>query len=157
MALQRVTAGRAAAVITLALSLAVVFEGNSPKAYMDRLPANPTPTACAGHTGPDVHVGATYSQAQCDTWARADMATANATVHRCILAPMKPFQEAALTDAVYNVGPAIVCGSTLQRYANAGQWSAACQQLTRWVYAGGKELLGLVRRRHAERDMCEGH
>ncbi|GGA05699.1 lysozyme [Dyella caseinilytica] len=161
------TAKVSAAVLALTLGIVLSFEGNPPKAYMDRLPLNPTPTACMGHTGADVRVGVAYSAAQCEQWAREDIAIANATVHRCITAPMTANQEAALTDFAYNVGPGVkgvkdgLCtlrdGSApkIRQYANAGQWSAACQQITRWVYAGGKELPGLVRRRHAERELCE--
>jgi hypothetical protein len=32
----------------------------------------------------------------------------------------------------------------------------ACAELSRWTYAGGKQLPGLVRRRAAERQLCEG-
>ena len=85
------------------------------------------------------------------------MAEANATVNRCIAVPMTVGQEAALTDAAYNIGPAIVCHSTLQRYANAGQWPQACAQLSRWVYAGSQQLPGLVKRRASERALCEGN
>lgn len=59
-----------------------------------------------------------------------------------------------MTSAAYNVGPAVVCGSTLQRYANASEWPAACSQLKRWVYGGGQVLPGLVKRRDAEYKVC---
>lgn len=151
----RVVSGIVAAV-AIAASMAMGFEGNVPTTYMDRLPLNPTPTACMGHTGPDVAIGVTYTKEQCDSWLKQDMAAANDIVHRCIRVPMTIGQEAALTDAAYNIGPNVVCGSTLQRKANAGDWAGACAELSRWVNAGGRRVEGLVRRRAAERALCEG-
>lgn len=95
------------------------------------------PTVCYGHTGPDVTFGASKTPDECRQLLEQDVAEANAIVHRCISVPMTQGQEAALTSATYNVGPSIVCGSTLQRYANAGKWAEACGQLKRWVYGGG--------------------
>ncbi|EPC3541486.1 glycoside hydrolase family protein [Aeromonas caviae] len=40
--------------------------------------------------------------------------------------------------------------STLRRRVNQRDWTAAGQELRRWVYGGGKVLPGLVTRREAE-------
>lgn len=146
----RLIAGAIGAV-AIAASMAASFEGNSPTPYRD---ATGVLTVCYGHTG-GVEMRQ-YQNTECQALLQKDMAEANAAVHRCIVIPMTIGQEAALTDAAYNIGPNVVCGSTLQRYANAGQWSAACEQLTRWDKAGGKQLPGLVKRRAAERALCEG-
>jgi lysozyme len=138
-------------VLLAAAALATTFEGHRPQPYRD---VTGVLTVCYGHTG--AVESRQYTPAECAQLLRVDMAEANGAVHRCIRAPMTPGQEAALTDAAYNVGPAIVCGSTLSKHANAGQWPEACAQLSRWVYAGGKALPGLVKRRAAERAMCEG-
>jgi lysozyme len=61
-------------------------------------------------------------------------------------------QHAALLDAVYTVGPRIVCGSTLQRKANSGE--QFCDELLRWDHAGGKRIQGLTNRRRAEYQLC---
>ncbi len=60
----------------------------------------------------------------------------------------------ALASFVYNVGPGAYGGSTLLRKLRAGDLIGACNQLSRWVYAGGKRLRGLERRREAERKIC---
>lgn len=39
--------------------------------------------------------------------------------------------------------------------SRGGQGDLAAE-LSRWVYAGGRKLQGLVKRRAAERAMCEG-
>jgi GH24 family phage-related lysozyme (muramidase) len=41
------------------------------------------------------------------------------------------------------------------RKANAGDMPGACAELSRWTRAGGNELPGLVKRRAAERELCE--
>lgn len=146
-------AGPVAAVLTLAAGLVSYYEGYSPTGYAD--PVN-IPTACTGHTGRDVVVGKRYTPEQCSVWLDEDLREAALAVDRCITSPMQDYQWAALTSAAFNAGPKIVCGSTLQRLANKGDWPHACRELMRWVYAGGIKLRGLVRRRQAEMKMCLG-
>jgi len=140
-------------VIALAASIAAYWEGYIPSTYADPIGI---PTICYGHTGPDVVDGRTATRAECDALLREDIAAAYAVVQRCIRVTMKDHQAASLTSATFNLGPQVVCGSTLQRMANAGDWTGACAQLDRWVYAGGQKLRGLIRRRAAERALCEG-
>lgn len=142
-----------ALIIAMASSVAAYWEGYIPYTYADPVGV---PTICYGHTGPDVTPGRTVTRAECDALLNTDLRDAYADVVRCIRVPMQPHQAAALTSAAYNLGAQVVCGSTLQRKANAGDWSGACAQLDRWVYAGDVILRGLVRRRSAERAMCEG-
>lgn len=111
-------------------------------------------TVCDGHTGRDIEAGKTYTHAECDAWLKTDLATAYQSVERCITAPLTVNQASAFTSAAYNIGPSVVCGSTLQRLANAGDVRGACDQLLRWRYAGGKVVRGLERRRAAERELC---
>lgn len=141
-----------AALVSLAAFVGY-HEGYVPYTYADPVGI---PTICYGHTGPDVLPGDTATKAECDDLLRGDLAKAYAQVQRCIRAPMTGYQAAALTSATFNIGPSVVCGSTLGRHANAGRWAEACAQLSRWVYARGKKLPGLVKRREAERAMCEG-
>ena len=64
-----------------------------------------------------------------------------------------PGRWAALTDFAFNLGHGALRASTLRRVAMAGDWDDVPAQLGRWVYAGGKRLRGLVRRRQAEADL----
>jgi lysozyme len=112
-------------------------------------------TVCDGHTG-HVDPHRIYTTAECKAFRNADIATAQATVKRCLPMPLLPQIEGAATDATYNVGPRIVCGSTLQRYALANNWPAACAEFSRWDKAGGRLLAGLTRRRTDDRAVCEG-
>jgi len=152
----KVTGGKAAgaAAIVLCAGLVAHFEGYSPTGYADPIAI---PTACWGHTGDGVVVGRRYSTEQCEAWLNADLVHANLLVRRCITKRPMPLPfEAAMTSATFNAGAAIVCSSTLGKLANQGKWAQACAQLDRWVYARGIKFNGLVRRRAAERAMCEG-
>ncbi len=113
------------------------------------------PTVCYGHTGPDVPVGQpARTEEECGRLLTGDLKQAYGHVERCITHPLWPEQAAAFTSLAFNVGPSGVCGSTLQKFANAGQMAQACGQLMRWVYAGGKRVQGLVNRRQAEYKLC---
>lgn len=143
----------AGVVFALAATVAVYFEGKIPYTHADPVGI---PSFCYGHTGPDVTPGRVAKPGECEELLEEDLATAYSAVKRCITSPMQPHQAAALTSATYNAGPKIVCGSTLQRLANAGDWAGACKQLDRWVWAQGRKLPGLIKRRAAERAICEG-
>lgn len=57
----------------------------------------------------------------------------------------------ALADFAYNLGLGNLKSSTLFKYVKAGKPDKDIQaQFRRWVYAGGKRLDGLVRRREWE-------
>ena len=150
----KVAAGGLAAVMALVTGLVVKYEGSRNEAYWD--PWGKVWTICEGHTGPDVRKGVVYSDEQCEFLRNKDIAEANAEVKRCLPMPMLVQVEAALTDGVYNIGPKLVCGSTLQRKALANDWPGACAELHRWDKAGGRVLPGLTRRRNDEAGLCEG-
>lgn len=144
-------AGFAALVIAGAALFIGPWEGREYQPYRDAVGVL---TVCDGHTG-DVQ-DRTYTDAECDRLLRSDIGVAYQHVDRCITGTVTEGQAVALVSATFNIGPKVVCGSTLQRKANAGDWVGACAELSRWVYAKGKKLRGLVRRRAAERALCEG-
>lgn len=150
---KRATGGAAAAVLVLAAPIVMYFEGYVPRTYADPIGI---PTSCYGHVGPENTPGRRFTDSQCRALLEQDLAIANRDVRRCIQIPLAPHEEAALTSATFNAGAKIVCGSTLQRLANAGDKAGMCAELSKWVYAKGRKLNGLVRRRAAERAMCEG-
>ena len=68
--------------------------------------------------------------------------------------PLNQFQFDALVSFVYNVGPGGVSPSTgVGRALRAHQWRTAADCLLQWDKAGGRRLLGLTRRRQAERKL----
>lgn len=145
--------GRAAA---LAIAIAIPAEGLRQVAYYD--PPGVL-TVCYGSTA-NVEAGNVYSLAECRARLDAEMLAAVETVEKC--APGLPENAlAAFSDAVYNLGPRIVCdkkNSTAARFLAAGKVGEACAQLPRWNKAsiGGVmvELPGLTKRRMAEFNLC---
>jgi len=149
-------AGRTARVVALAAAIAIPAEGLRQVAYRD--PPGIW-TVCWGSTI-DVQPGRRYSLDECRARLDADMLAAVAAVERC--APGLPDPSAAaFADAVYNLGPRLVCdrtSSTAARMLAAGDLRGACEQLPRWnratVAGVSVELPGLTKRRAAERALC---
>ena len=139
----------AAASVAAAMSVVAYFEGYRPVAYLDPVSI---PTICYGHTA-TARIGQTKTQAECDELLEADLGEALEAVDRQ-LPNAPPLTRAAFGSFVYNVGAGAFNRSTLLRKARAGDWVGACNELPRWVYAGGRQLPGLVARRQAERELC---
>jgi len=139
--------------LALAAPLIMYWEGARFEPYRDAVGVL---TVCYGHTGADIIEGKRYTKAECEALLATDMREANRHVNRCLPWPKLAHVEAALTSAAFNIGPSVVCGSTLQKKAQANDWPGACAELDRWKYAKGRELRGLVLRRADERALCEG-
>ena len=137
--------------VALVIPLVVYYEGVVLRTYAD--PINKI-TACTGHTGPELRMGQTFTKEQCETMLYGDLLK-HAEALNCIKTPLADNQKAAFLSFAFNVGNGAFCKSTLVRKANAGDLMGACAELSRWVMAGGRELPGLVKRRAAERQLCE--
>ncbi|KGH22978.1 lysozyme [Comamonas testosteroni] len=135
----------------LAVPLVQHYEGTVFSTYRDPVGII---TACTGHTGPELKMGQTYTREQCEEMLYKDLAK-HADALSCVRAPLTDGQRAAFLSFAFNVGDDAFCRSTLVRKANAGDINGACAELSRWTYASGKQLPGLVRRRAAERQLCE--
>ncbi len=151
----KVAAGIAALVAALAAPVIMKWEGVRYVPYPDPATGGAPWTVCYGHTGPDVVRGRKYTKAECEAFLHADMTEANAAVNRCLPMPKLAHVEAALTSATFNIGPKVVCGSTLQTKALANDWPGACAELSQWRMAAGRVMRGLELRRADERQLCE--
>ena len=60
----------------------------------------------------------------------------------------------AVTSITFNIGCVAMQKSTLFWMLRQGKVADACQQFPRWVYADGKKLPGLVKRRADEKQLC---
>jgi lysozyme len=129
------------------VALVKSFEGCELQAYKD---ATGIPTIGYGHTGTDVRLGQTITQAQADAYLAADLTSAASSVANMVRVQLTPNQFAALVSFAYNVGAGALMGSTLLRCVNAGNFTAAAAQFGVWIHAGAQTLPGLVRRRAAE-------
>jgi lysozyme len=68
--------------------------------------------------------------------------------------PLNQNQFDALVSFVYNCGPgAIAASTTIGKRLRARDWRGAADALLAWDKAGGRVLLGLTRRRRAERSL----
>lgn len=148
---QKVAIGAMTGSLGMAGALVTWFEGRSLVAYLDPVGI---PTLCEGITR-GVSLGDVATPAECDQLLEQELSIALAAVDRQVNVPLPETRRAALGSFVYNVGETQFARSTLLRKLNAGDALGACAELSRWVYAGGQRLAGLVKRRAAERELCE--
>ena len=103
-----------------------------------------------GHLCDPKHSPITEEEAE--SYLAHDLQTAlAATLRYCpVLATEPDGRLAAIVDFTFNLGAGRLQTSTLRRRINQRDWTAAANELRRWVYGGGKVLPGLVARREAE-------
>lgn len=111
-------------------------------------------TVCDGHTGPDIIKNKTYTDQECDRLLWKDLQPAKRTVDSLVKVQLGEYQRAALYSFVFNVGSDAFAKSTLLKKLNRGDQAGACEEMRRWVYAGGMKWKGLQNRREMERSMC---
>lgn len=139
----------AAGMIAAAVPFIAAHEGFRPAAYLDPVGI---PTICYGHTA-GVVIGEVKTKAECDAILAMDIEEAFTILDRH--AAVQPVEtRVALASFIYNVGEGNFRRSTLLRKLRAGDIAGACNELPRWVYAGGRKLPGLVKRREEERKLC---
>jgi lysozyme len=80
-----------------------------------------------------------------------DVRIAEGGVTNLITAPLTPNQFAALVSFTFNLGAGRLRASTLRRKLNAGDYDGAAREFDKWVFAGGRKLTGLIRRRAEEK------
>jgi lysozyme len=74
-----------------------------------------------------------------------------------LLGSLSNGQYAALIDFVFNEGIGAYRTSALRLRVESREWSYVPLELSRWRYAGGRVLPGLVSRRNGEAAMWLGH
>ncbi len=138
------------------LALIKHFEGLYLKAYV--CPAGVW-TIGYGHTGlahndGSVKAGRVITEGEAVLLLARDLGNVGRSVKALVKLPMTQAQFDALVSFQFNLGK--LGASTLLKLFNAGDDVGAAGQFSRWVYAGGERLKGLVRRRAAERAHFEG-
>lgn len=129
------------------------FESCRLTAYMPT--ADDVPTIGWGSTGPDIHLGMTWTQAQADERFAHDLARfANAVAN--VIGTATQGQFDGMVSLAYNIGMGNFSSSTLVRKHKAGDFSGAADQFVRWNKQKGKVLNGLTRRREAEAKLYRG-
>lgn len=144
------------AIGTAGIELIKQFEGCARQRADGRFEAYPDPgtggdpwTIGWGSTGPDVTPDTVWTQVQCDARLAADLERYAAEVDQALGdAPTSPAQFDALVSFHYNTGA--IGRATLTRLHLGGNHAEAAREFGKWVFAGGRRLPGLVRRRAAE-------
>lgn len=133
------------------------FEQCKLEAYPDPGSKDGTPwTIGWGHTGADVRRGLVWTQEQADAALVKDLEGAERDVLRLVKVPLNQRQFDALALFVYNCGAGSFEKSTLLALINENRFTAAALQFARWIKNDGKPMLGLYRRRMAERALWQG-
>lgn len=135
------------------LNLIKRFEGFEPEIYLD---AAGLPTIGYGHLirkGEHKMFENGISEAAGEALLIKDVLLAEQAVCRLINVPLTDGQFDALVSFIFNLGSAALQRSTLRRKVNREEHDEVPEQLMRWVWAGGRKLRGLVRRRDAEAEL----
>lgn len=133
------------------LNLIKDFEGCRLKAYL--CPAGVW-TIGYGHTQgvkPDMVI----TQLDAERFLRQDLKRFEDAISTLVKVSLTPNQFSALVSFVYNVGINAFKNSTLLRKLNQKDYKGAANELLRWDKVNGKPLLGLTKRRIAEKDLFE--
>jgi len=108
-----------------------------------------------GHTGPDVKVGKTITDAEAKVLLDKDIAWASKCVNETLMGyPLTQNQFDALVSLCYNIGPDPKKGfpsSTVVKRIKNGDYKGAAEALTWWNKDNGKVVDGLVKRRAKEK------
>ncbi|NBC16698.1 MAG: glycoside hydrolase family protein [Bacteroidetes bacterium] len=127
------------------------YEGFVPVVYVD--PAG-HPTVCWGSllTRAEARAlrGRALTPAECERLFQEDLRREAGHVRRAVQVHLTPYQFGALTSWTFNLGVGNLRRSTMLRRINAERHDEVPYQMKRWNRAGGRKLLGLVRRRAAE-------
>ena len=89
------------------------------------------------------------TMAEGEALLKRDLVRFERAVHRLCPVPLTQGQYDALVSFSFNTGSLSV--STLRRKLMREDYIGAADEFPRWVYAAGRRLAGLVRRREAER------
>ncbi|MER8765844.1 lysozyme [Mesorhizobium sp. M0968] len=148
------TAATVAAGIAAAATMAAPQEGY--RGYVYRDPVGVL-TYCYGETqnAKDM-IGRKFSEEQCRALLTKRMAHYEQGNAKCVAnyEQLDVYVQTAFNDFSYNLGNATFCQSTAAKYLRIGNVKAACQEIGKFVYAGGKVLKGLIKRRALEQQYC---
>lgn len=126
------------------------FEGFSPTVYLD---AAGLPTIGYGHllrAGEAEMFRHSISHEAAVALLIKDVQAAERAVLRLINVPLTDGQFDALVSFTFNLGSGALQRSTFRRKINREEHADASAEFIKWVWAGGRKLKGLTRRRKYE-------
>lgn len=136
-----------------AIDLIKQFEGFRPEAYKDSVGVWTIGYGTTIINNQPVKQGMTITQEQALQLVQQEVNKLWSQIESILKVKINDNQMNALIDFAYNLGFGSLKNSTLMRLVNESKFDEAANQFPRWVYAGGKVLPGLVRRREAERQL----
>ncbi|WP_171998267.1 lysozyme [Cronobacter sp. JZ38] len=151
---QRIVAAMGGGAIAIATAMVAGKDGLEGREYVPYRDVVGVLTVCDGHTGKDIIPGKRYTDAECDALTQADMTRIARQIDPHIKVKTTDTQRAAIYSFAYNVGPSAAIKSTLMKKLNDSDYAGACNELKRWIYAGGKKWKGLMNRREVEYAIC---
>lgn len=119
-------------------------EGSRNKAYAD---SRGIPTIGVGHTGPEVHLGLIWTDAQVDSALTYDLTWAIEAVNDSVKVPLTQNQFDACVSLTFNIGSAGFKGSSVLRQINLRKYGSAALDFMMW-----DKPAVLVGRRKGEQD-----
>lgn len=138
-----------AAVVLASEALVQPWEGRELRAYHDRIAKPPVWTICDGDTE-NVRPGMVETPAGCDRRLQKRLTKDFFPgLQKCIAGfETKPVSwQAMMTSLAYNIGIGAACRSTAARHGRSGRYRDSCIAATAFNKAGGKMIVGLVKRR----------
>lgn len=130
------------------LSLLIEREGKRNKAYLDSVGVW---TIGVGHTGPEVHEGLVWTDAQVADALRKDIQRFEACVNQAVTAYLNQHQFDALVSFAFNVGQGAFSQSTMVKLINRKDYDGAALQFDRWHIPPE-----ITSRRNGEREQFRG-
>lgn len=141
------------------------FESCELEAYKDKGSVEGLPITIGwGSTGKDIYLGLKWTQEQADKRFERDLDKFEKGVMSLVKVPLTQGQFDALVSFAYNVGLDIdldnvaegLGDSTLLKLLNNTDYLGASNQFLKWNKNDGKVMLGLTRRRVAEKALFDG-
>jgi lysozyme len=130
------------------------FEGLRLQSYRD---AVGIATIGYGSTGPHVRIPMEITVEEAEALLTKDLSRFETGVSAMLTGtPTSEDEFAAIVSLAFNVGLQNVATSTLLKRHKAGNKIGAANAFLSWVFAGGRKLNGLIRRREAERALYLG-
>lgn len=132
----------------LGLGLIKKWEGLRLRAYKDTVGVL---TIGYGSTFPKVTADQVISEAEANSRLQTDLAYFEQAVTQMVAVPLNSNQFSALVSLAFNVGPGNLKGKGLINKLNSGDYEGAANSFPKYDNAGGKEDMGLYRRRLDEK------
>jgi lysozyme len=134
----------------LGINLIKKFEGFSDRVYIC---SGGYKTIGYGHVLTDNDNIELIDQNEAELLLNSDIKKAERSVMQNIDVPLNQNQFDALVSFVFNLGGAALQRSALRQKINRLEHNLAAQEFTKWIYAGGKIMPGLLNRRYAESEL----